>query len=255
MTIKIKQKFKRIITHSGRFHADEVFAIAFLLFHNLVETDYEIIRLNNYDNFNKKNTDIVIDIGGKLDSKNNIYDHHYANDIGHSTCVLILNKFMKDKRLRRFIYDSLFKSISEADTGKNKTQNASLSLLISLINNLENNAFQTAITQALFIYEVYYINGIKTIQDEIELLNNISNTSTVYYINEQNKEYANWKRLLKKSNIKFMIYKHQRNKKGFCVKHVDSLPLKGKKLAENIDNIICFDTIEESIDFCNKFKN
>ena len=71
MTIKIKQKFKRIITHSGRFHADEVFAIAFLLFHNLVETDYEIVRLNNYDNFNKKNTDIVIDIGGKLDSKNN----------------------------------------------------------------------------------------------------------------------------------------------------------------------------------------
>ena len=69
MTIKIKQKFKRIITHSGRFHADEVFAIAFLLFHNLVETDYEIVRLNNYDNFNKKNTDIVIDISGKLDSK------------------------------------------------------------------------------------------------------------------------------------------------------------------------------------------
>ena len=59
MTIKIKQKFKRIITHSGRFHADEVFAIAFLLFHNLVETDYEIVRLKNYDNFNKKNTNIT----------------------------------------------------------------------------------------------------------------------------------------------------------------------------------------------------
>ena len=58
-------------THDGRFHADEIFALAVL---NLFYPDLEIIRSRDENVY--KNTDIIVDVGHVYDPDNLIFDHH-----------------------------------------------------------------------------------------------------------------------------------------------------------------------------------
>jgi uncharacterized UPF0160 family protein len=58
-------------THDGRFHADEIFALAVL---KLRFPDLEIIR--SRDEYAYKNVDIIVDVGGVYDPENLIFDHH-----------------------------------------------------------------------------------------------------------------------------------------------------------------------------------
>ena len=58
-------------THDGRFHADEIFALAVL---NLFHSDLEIIRSRDENAYN--NRDIIVDVGHVYDPDNLIFDHH-----------------------------------------------------------------------------------------------------------------------------------------------------------------------------------
>jgi uncharacterized UPF0160 family protein len=58
-------------THDGRFHADEIFALAVL---KLIFPDLEIVRSRDEKVY--KNADIVVDVGGVYDPENLIFDHH-----------------------------------------------------------------------------------------------------------------------------------------------------------------------------------
>ena len=61
----------KVSTHDGRFHADEVFAIAVL---NLVHPDIQIVRSRNENIY--KNSDIIVDVGHAYDPVNLVFDHH-----------------------------------------------------------------------------------------------------------------------------------------------------------------------------------
>jgi hypothetical protein len=71
-------KVKKIITHSGKFHTDDVMSTVFLL---KMKPDLEVIRIDEYetDDFNEE--ELVFDIGGGM------FDHHgperEINDYGH----------------------------------------------------------------------------------------------------------------------------------------------------------------------------
>ena len=58
-------------THDGRFHADEIFALAVL---NLIYPDLEIVRSRDENVY--KNADIIVDVGHIYDPDNLIFDHH-----------------------------------------------------------------------------------------------------------------------------------------------------------------------------------
>jgi uncharacterized UPF0160 family protein len=58
-------------THDGRFHADEIFALAVL---NLIFPDLEIVRSRD-ENVIKK-ADIIVDVGHVYDPEKLIFDHH-----------------------------------------------------------------------------------------------------------------------------------------------------------------------------------
>ena len=58
-------------THDGRFHADEIFALAVL---NLTFSELEIVRSRNESEYN--NADIIVDVGHVYDPENLIFDHH-----------------------------------------------------------------------------------------------------------------------------------------------------------------------------------
>jgi len=61
-------------THDGRFHADEIFALAVL---NLFYPDLEIVRSRDESVY--KNADIIVDVGHVYDPDNHIFDHHQRN--------------------------------------------------------------------------------------------------------------------------------------------------------------------------------
>lgn len=75
MTIFSKKPL--VIVHSGNFHADDVFAVATVsLFLNkkikIIRTrDFEIIKKGDY----------VIDVGGKYDEAENLFDHHQTKTL------------------------------------------------------------------------------------------------------------------------------------------------------------------------------
>lgn len=77
MSVANTKKFK-IVTHSGNFHTDEVFACAVLsLVH---EGNVEIVRSRDKDVW--ATGDYVVDVGGVYDAAIGRYDHHQVGGAG-----------------------------------------------------------------------------------------------------------------------------------------------------------------------------
>lgn len=67
----------KIVTHSGRFHVDDVFAVATAL---LVYPDAEVLRSRDEKVINS--ADITIDVGFISDPEKNRFDHHQSEGAG-----------------------------------------------------------------------------------------------------------------------------------------------------------------------------
>jgi uncharacterized UPF0160 family protein len=67
----------RVATHSGSFHADDVFAIAVL---RMVHPDLEIVRSRDPDALAA--CDLRVDVGGRDDPATGDYDHHQRGGAG-----------------------------------------------------------------------------------------------------------------------------------------------------------------------------
>lgn len=68
---------KNIVTHSGNFHADDVFAVATLL---IVFPDAKVIRTRDASLI--ENADVVADVGGIYDPNRLRFDHHQIEGAG-----------------------------------------------------------------------------------------------------------------------------------------------------------------------------
>jgi len=66
-----------IVTHSGNFHSDDIFAVAILL---LIYPDARIIRSRESADWEK--ADIVVDVGGIYDPSKMKFDHHQPEGAG-----------------------------------------------------------------------------------------------------------------------------------------------------------------------------
>jgi len=69
---------KIIATHDGKFHADDVCAVAALAL--LIDGPIEVIRTRDIEKINK--ADYVVDVGGVLDEEKQRFDHHQENGAG-----------------------------------------------------------------------------------------------------------------------------------------------------------------------------
>lgn len=67
---------KKVVTHNGRFHADDLFAIATLSL--VFDGDIEIIRTRDEAEINSG--DIVVDVGDQYDVSKGRFDHHQKLD-------------------------------------------------------------------------------------------------------------------------------------------------------------------------------
>lgn len=72
---------KKLITHNGSFHTDDIFACAtFILICEKEGSKYEIIRSRDEEII--KNGDYVFDVGGVYDEEKNRFDHHQPGGAG-----------------------------------------------------------------------------------------------------------------------------------------------------------------------------
>ena len=67
----------KIVTHNGSFHADDLFACAFL---KLLYPKAEIIRTRDEEVI--KTGNIVLDVGGIYNPEKNLFDHHQRGGAG-----------------------------------------------------------------------------------------------------------------------------------------------------------------------------
>jgi uncharacterized UPF0160 family protein len=97
--MKKKRTVKKLVTHDGSFHSDDVFAAAALsLFLKRRKEKFKIIRTR--DEKIIKAGDYVFDVGGIYNPKKNFFDHHQRrgagqrkNGIPYSSFGLVWKKF------------------------------------------------------------------------------------------------------------------------------------------------------------------
>ncbi|MFH1585603.1 MAG: MYG1 family protein [archaeon] len=116
---------KTVATHDGRFHKDEIFAVAIL---KIIYPNIKVIRSRDPEIFSK--ADIRVDVGLKYNPKTNDFDHHQnefnekrENGVYYSSCGLIWKHFWKgvveSKEVALELDGKLFQPIDAEDNGIN----------------------------------------------------------------------------------------------------------------------------------------
>lgn len=128
---------KKLITHNGSFHTDDVFAAATLAFYLEKKGEpYEIIRTRDEEIINnaKEDEQYVFDVGEIYDETLNKFDHHQIggagkrdNGIEYASFGLVWKKFGKelctDQKVVDLIDKKLAASIDAWDNGVNLVEN------------------------------------------------------------------------------------------------------------------------------------
>lgn len=115
---------KTVVTHSGKFHADDVFSIAILK--QVYGESVEVIRTRDTETI--AGADIVVDVGGIYDVASNRFDHHQTegagtreNDVPYASCGLIWKHFgqeiCRDEEVWKYIDERLIQPLDAGDTG------------------------------------------------------------------------------------------------------------------------------------------
>ena len=158
-------------THSGAFHADDVFAIAAL---SMLHPDYEILRSRDPEIWAK--CDYLVDVGGYYNHKEKVYDHHfkdgpaYDDGLKMSSIGLVWSHFGTEICGSAFVADRvckrLIRQFDAIDNGVTLTQHTeeftdvreiSLSGAISMMNPQDHSktdqAFETEVARARLLLE------------------------------------------------------------------------------------------------------
>jgi len=176
------KNYIKIWTHSGQFHADEVFAVSML--YRVLNSDIIVYRGRDVPDDKKYIFDYIIDIGMIYDDRRRWYDHHQIDNKENPTAsVGMIYKYLNEKynyKVGKYMLE-IIKSINHLDNNINYKN--IVSKIISEYNPLWdeldiiesnkdiiliNDRFKEAVELALHI-----LNSEKT----QHLLINISNNS------------------------------------------------------------------------------
>lgn len=126
------QKTLNVVTHDGKFHADEVFGVATLyLWAEKENLDIKIIRTRDKEIIEKG--DIVLDVGGIYDESKKRFDHHQTGGAGKRQNGLPFASFglvwkaygeliCKNKEAALMVDERLVASIDGEDNGIKMTK-------------------------------------------------------------------------------------------------------------------------------------
>lgn len=224
----------KFITHSGVFHADDVFATAFL---DLYYKNISVIRLDNVP-LDVNNDIIIYDIGkGK-------FDHHQKearirdNGIKYSSFGLLFEEyglsFLERLKIenKEEVYDYLVKdfilSIDAIDNGEfpSVTANYKVKTVSDIIklynpsygsNDTSNENFVKAVNvaESIFSFELKNVCGkVKASKKVKELLKN--NNSDILLLDE----FLPYEEVILTGNYNTKLVIYPSNRGGYCVKTV-----------------------------------
>ncbi len=218
---------KKIATHDGQFHTDEVFAVAVL---KLMYPDIKIVRTRETEKFEK--ADFRVDIGRKYNPETGDFDHHQKefkekrkNKIPYASAGLIWKHFggklIKSKNGFEHIDKILMQPIDSIDNGeqiclKKIIENYGIGQVISSFapdwqekNSDYDKSFDKAVLFAteLLKREILSANGIEKAEEIIK--NILSKSDKEYIILEK---HIPWKKyIIENTNINFVIGKNYKN--------------------------------------------
>lgn len=142
--------FKKIVTHGGRFHADEVFAIALILeCSGRSASEVTLIRTRKIPKEMLSDPDtIVVDVGGVFNPEAGCFDHHQDPKLP-SSAMMVLNWLKPD--YASYLNTVLFRHIDVVDRRGAKEKIPTVSSCIGVLNDLpapEQEKFKTALLTA-----------------------------------------------------------------------------------------------------------
>lgn len=206
---------KKIITHDGLFHADEVLAIALI---KEIYGDISVERTRNISTEDFDNPEIwIVDVGGVYNPELSCFDHHHDASLDAS-CMIVLEHLLTIDKVSNELFLELqnsFKVVSDIDKGGPSMYSGfQFNTLIKMMNPLENGFYI-----ALDICK----NVIKSCIDNVE---NIEKSLRIWNEGEQISMYIkyctefpiHWKRY-EDSSVSYLIYP---NKGKFNVLSINS---------------------------------
>ena len=171
----VSRKDANVITHSGEFHADDVFAVAILSF-------LKEIKLTRTRDIGVPNDDtIIVDVGGRYDGKR-YFDHHQGlirrknggNFASAGLIWMLYGKEILEKNNLQFknevfeVVDELMSKIDADDNGETETE-SEISKLISEFNpNIvyELSSYDSCFIEAVMFARKIIENKIKTAENK-----------------------------------------------------------------------------------------
>ncbi len=217
----------QVATHSGIFHADEVFALAVLkMVFEKSNKEIEIIRTRDLDKI--ASADIVVDVGGEHKASKKRFDHHQKgragerkNGIPYAAFGLVWKAFGKKITSNKDVWEAIDKKlvtpIDAIDNGISLSTpitkgvgEYNCSQIISAISrSFEENETDLAFSKAIEFASLVLKGEIKNVEAKIE-----GERLTTHEILKQNEpevlvleKYLKWHDAVEKfTNIKFVIF-------------------------------------------------
>ena len=169
---------KIVVTHNGKFHADDVFSIATL---QLVYSDLTLIRTRDAQQI--ADADIVVDVGHEYDAARGRFDHHQrggagarSNGIPYSSFGLVWQEYgprlcQHDQAVVNAVDVQLVSVIDAIDCGYvlKGESGVSLSKTISLFNPTwqEPSEFDACFNEAVAFAQRILLRFIASVSSEI----------------------------------------------------------------------------------------
>ncbi|GKT12196.1 MAG: hypothetical protein ISEC1_P1171 [Thiomicrorhabdus sp.] len=258
-----------LVTHSGRFHADEVFAIAMLR----MIGPQEITRSRDEDVIKQAN--IVLDVGGIYDPETGRFDHHQnsftdtrEDGTPYATAGLIWKHFgaevlakkglVGDYEIRfaqQWVDNKLINDIDAVDNGLYiEEPRPSVSMLVAMMNVSSNEpelqvvAFNEAIEFTSTILNNFIRAAMKEAEVIVELESCAKQVNDGILTLEQNLPFKDF--LRSQPDIKRVVYPRPNDEFGvFCNGKENHLPERFRGLRSDELNLVTglSDTI-----FCHK---
>lgn len=226
-----------IKTHSGLFHADEVFAVALLL--EVFKNKHATVIRSRDDSID---ADLFIDIGGKFDNEK-YFDHHFKGfDQYHKTGVpkssfgLIYDKFgpllIMDSRVFEKVKYMIVVPIDGHDNGMRSCKgneynysSFSISNAISSFNKL-NDKNDIQFFKAVEFATQILLNVISNAQDQINeeeevipIFEKYLAQNSNYVIFDRYRIYINVIKNERYSNFKHIIFPENNQWRAVCIKN------------------------------------
>lgn len=258
-----------IVTHSGRFHADEVFATAMIL---MVE-EHEIVRSRNPEVINTG--DIVLDVGAEYDPERQRFDHHQnsftrkrADGTPFATAGLIWEVFatriLQSKGLSEpqhieyathWVDEKLIKDVDAVDNGMfMEDPRPSISMAIGLMNKsadepkLQLEAFHKAVSFTSEIMHNIVESAVKEAQVAAELEAYLSTLEKGILILDKNLPYKDF--ITRHPEVKRVVYPRNDEQYGvYCNGRENHLPERFRGLRD--DELNQISGLDDMI-FCHK---